>query len=179
MQTDLTTRVAQASTAFFGAICRGLADNRGAHLETTLTAAGYCAGAAMLRGTQVDLSKLPPGSPVFVDAVNQVGPMVFDTVFNLIERGGIEASTGSVKAVPPEHAALKTFEELLPIALPLFDATLAEFDIPIEMHPFVAARTCAEIILAGKNQLHPAILKTIAAEAIMKGAKTVPPAKER
>jgi hypothetical protein len=175
MNQELATRVGQASTALFGAVCQAIADERGTHLETALTAAGYLAGNAMLVGTGVDLSGLEPGSYVIVEQVNEIGPMVFDAVFTLVQRGGVDASTGAVKSVPPEHAALKPFEELLPLVLPVFAQVNRQFEIPTEMQPFVAARTCAEIILAGRDQVHPAILKAIAAEAIMKAAKTVAP----
>src|SRR5579862_2176012 len=69
----LPPRLAQAGGEIYQSVCTAIADNRGTHLETAIAAAGYLAGTAMLLNTGVNLSALKPGTPVFVDQVNEAG----------------------------------------------------------------------------------------------------------
>lgn len=167
-------QVADASSALFNGICAALADQRGVHLETALTAAGLVTGSAILRNCGIDLSKLPPGSPVFVDKVDEIGPMVLNTIFDLVHRGGVDPNTPLANPIPPAHQSLKSFDELLPLAWPAMEQICTANGITEEMRPFLGARACAQFILAGQGQVQPAILKAIVADAVVRGAKTVP-----
>lgn len=175
MDNTLAQRTAQASQELFDGICKALADHRGVHLETAVAAAGYLAGAAMLRSTGIDLSSLEPGSPVLVDQVNELGPMVLDTVFGLAHRGGVDQNSTVANAVPPGHQPLIPFLQLLPKVSPAMRQACDAHEIPPEMQPFVAARAAAQLLVAGRQQVDASILKALVAESVVQAAKTVPP----
>lgn len=174
----LGERIASASGEIYHTVCEAIADGRGTHLETAITAIGYLAGTAMLRNSGVDFSRLDPGTPIFVDAVNEVGQDVVGTMLETIARGG-QTGPHDLKArpaasVPPGHDALLSHEELMRRLMPKFEAILARHSIPADLAPFACAHAEAQIIIAGQAQLAPAIGKAIAVNAIVRASKTVP-----
>lgn len=174
MANDLPARTAEAGGKLFELICSALGNERGVHLETAVSAAGALAGASVLRGSGIDLSHLKPGDYVIVEKVNEVGPMLIDTLTTLLSQNGVPA-TDVAAAVPDDHAPHKTVNELTSLLLPRFDQLVTQYEIPTEMQPFVAVRAVAQFILAGKDACSPGITVAIAADAMVRGAKTVPP----
>jgi len=101
----LSPRIAQAGADIYRAICDSIADARGSHLETAVAAAGYLAGTAILTNCGVNLSALTPGAPVFVDRVNEVGPVVVKYLMDLVANGSPPAAS-----IPPDRQPLRSYE---------------------------------------------------------------------
>jgi hypothetical protein len=166
---------AEAARQLYDQICQALTDSRGIHLETALTGAGYLAGAALLRMSGIDLSKLEPGAHVIVERVNEAGPILLEAMFDLCHRNGIDPAAPMPDAAPSDHQSLRDYPDLMQLLDPLFQQVAKTFQIPLDMQPYVAARAVAHIIIDGRANLAPGIAKAVATEAIVRSSKTVPP----
>ena len=174
----LATEVAQTAAAadeLFEGICQGLADQCGIHLETAITAGGYLAGATLLECAGVDLSRLPAGAPVFVDEVNETGPLLVETLFDLCDRAGVDPEAPMPADVPDENQSKRSYADLMAAFGPLLERVVDRHNVDVDHRPFVAVRAVAKFILEGRAHLDPAMAKTIATHAIIRAAKTVPP----
>ncbi|MEO6741741.1 MAG: hypothetical protein ABIP20_15970, partial [Chthoniobacteraceae bacterium] len=175
---SLADRISGASGEIYHTVCDSIADGRGTHLETAIAAIGYLAGTAMLQNGGVDLSRFEPGTPVFVDAVNEVGQDVVGTMLETVARGAQsgphDLNAPPAASVPPGHDPLKSHEELMRLLMPKFEAILARHSIPADLAPFACAHAAAQLIIAGQAQLAPAISKAIAVNAMVRASKTVP-----
>jgi hypothetical protein len=174
MDAKLAQQLVKAADELYDAIRTALQDERGVHLETALTAAGYLAGAALLRDAGVDLDKLTPGSYVIVDGVNEEGPKLLELTFDMIHQAGV-ANAPPVDPVPPDHAPRRDYAGLMQTLQPIFFEIVERHRLPEGAHPYVAARAAAQMILAGQNHLDPRISKAVLTQAMVQGAKTVPP----
>lgn len=172
-------RVARAGHELYEAVCAGLTDHRGIHLETAIAASGYLAGTAILRSTGVNISSLAPGAPVFVDTVNELGPKVVGVMMDLVAEGEAKGSADlkapPVETVPPNHRALRSREDLMALLWPKFDAIVTKHEIPPGLAAFACTHSAARLIIAGQDQLSPAISKALAVQSIVSASKTVPP----
>lgn len=167
----LRLRVANAGTAVFNMILNSIADQRGVHLETAIASAGYLAGTAMLKGCGIaGLSTCTPGSTVLVDQVNEVGPEVMEYMMN-----ELAARPGMANGVPEDHQPLRSYLDLVGSLWPKFEQIAQQFEIPAGVAAFAGAGAAARMIVAGEQQLSPAIGKLIAVEAMVKASKTAPP----
>jgi hypothetical protein len=169
------TQTAAAASELFQGICQGLADGRGVHLETAITAGAYLAGATLLERAGVDLTRLPAGAAVIVDEVNETGPLLLETLFDLCDRSGVDPEAPMPSEVPQSNRSHRNYDELMAAFTPLFDQIVDRHNIDVDRRPFVAVRAVAQFIVAGREQLDPALAKTIATHAIIRAAKTVPP----
>ena len=166
---------AAAANELFQAICHALTAGRGVHLETAIAAGGYLAGAALIRCADVDLSGFQPGSHVIVDEVNETGPLLIETLFDLCDRSGIDPEAPMPDDVPAANRPLREYADLMATCGPVFDRVCASYDVPPDLCPFVAVRAVAQFIVAGREQLDGGVAKALAMLAIVRGAKTVPP----
>ena len=175
---ELSQRITHAGSEIFALVIRSLADGRGVHLETALAAAGYLAGAAILRNCGVDLATFAPGTPIFVDAANEVGPEVVNHMMGLIaggqQTGERDLKSPLAESVPEMNQPLRTYGDLLSLLWPQFEQATAKHFIPPEFAAYAAATAAAKFVVEGQMMLDPAIAKAIALEAIVKAAKTVP-----
>ena len=174
-QVNEVTTTAAAADELFEGICQGLADARGIHLETAITAGGYLAGSTLLDCAHVDLSRLPPGAAVIVDEVNETGPLLVETLFDLCDRSGVDPEAPMPQEVPAANQSQRDYAELMAAFAPVLDRIVDRYNIDCDLRPFVAVRAVARLIVEGRQQLDPALAKTIATHAIVRGAKTVPP----
>ena len=164
-----------AAKELFQDLCNVLTADRGVHLETAIAAGGYLAGAALIRCAGVDLSGFRPGSYVIVDEVNETGPLLIETLFDLCDRGGIDPDAAIPDDVPGAHRPLREYADLMAACGPAFDRVCAEHGVPPDLRPFVAVRAVARFMLAGREQLDGGVAKAVAMHAIVRAAKTVPP----
>ena len=81
---ELTQRVTNARHEVYEVVLQAASNERGAHLETALTALGYLAGTAILTNTGIDLSPYNSGTPILVEKVNDVGPEVVGNLLDLV-----------------------------------------------------------------------------------------------
>ncbi len=171
-------RLAQAGADVYQAILRSISDERGVHLQTAIAAAGYLAGTAILKSCGLDVSTLTPGSAVFTDRVNEIGPGVVQDVLNRVSSGvrsgPIDLNAPLAELVPPNHQPLRSYENLLPLLWPQCQAILDRHQVSMEQAAFACSAAVAKLILDGQAQLSVAIGKAIAIEAMVKASKTVP-----
>jgi hypothetical protein len=163
-----------AATELFEGLCRVLMDDRGVHLETAITAAGHLAGAALLDCAGVDLSGFEPGTYVLVPEVDETGPLLVETLYDLCDRGGADPEAPMPADVPEGNRPLRDYADLMRTCAPMFEKVIERWRVPTDLRPFVAARAAARLILAGRQNLDPAVGKTLATHAIVRAAKTVP-----
>ena len=177
---DLRQCITQASSDLCAIVIRAITDERGAHLETAIAAAGFLAGTAMLKSTGVNTSTLPPGSPIFVDQVNEIGPAIVDHMLGLISQaqptGAADLTASPASEVPQNHTPLRSMDDMLQLLWPQFRGIVARYCIPPQFAAYAAAGTAARFIIDGQKILPPAVGKAIALESMVKASKTVPPA---
>jgi len=70
----------EASAKLTQTILSKLATEKGVHAETAVSAAARMAGTLVLRSCRLPLEGLKPGSPIFSDQVDQLGPKVLESV---------------------------------------------------------------------------------------------------
>lgn len=76
-------------------------DARGVHLETTISGIAAVAGCWLLRSTGLQLEGLSPGRPVFVEAVNALGPACIGFLAATCADFGVEPNGSWADLVPP------------------------------------------------------------------------------
>jgi hypothetical protein len=155
---------------------------RGVHVETAISAPCFLAGTLILRSTGVDLSKLTPGQPVFVnvahegseDVVNDAGRDVHSFMKKICSPLGLEPFGGWNQPVPDNHQPLQSGIDLVQkIEQPFLDL-MDRLGVPGEFHPYAAAFAGMKVIQMGKQALNPDIGKAIALSSLVAGCKTVP-----
>lgn len=176
----LSERISKAGIDIYSAVMWSVAEERGAHLETAIAAAGYLAGTAILRSCGVNLSMISPGAPVFVDAVNETGPAVLQQIMDLVaggqKTGAADLNAPPFHSIPQDHQPRQSYEELVLLMWPQFEAILAKHTIPLKSAPSTCAGPLARMILEGQSHLSPAVAKTIVVCTIVQASKTAPPA---
>lgn len=147
---------------------------RGVHAETAISAPCFLAGTLLLRATGIDLSKLEPGQPVFVDAVNADGQAVHRFMQTICAPLGLQPFGGRDQSIPAEHQPLEPGVELVKRMEPTFENLMRQLRVPDELHPYVAVFAGMKIIQMGQQALNPEIGKAIALNSLVAGCKTVP-----
>ena len=155
---------------------------RGVHVETAISAPCFLAGTLILRSTGVDLSKLEPGQPVFVnlsnesneDVVNDTGRDVHSFMQKISSPLGLEPFGGWNQPVPDNHQPLQSGIDLVQkIEQPFLDL-MDRLGIPGELHSYASAFAGMKVVQMGKQALNPDIGKAIALSSLIAGCKTVP-----
>jgi len=155
---------------------------RGVHVETAISAPCFLAGTLILRSTGVDLTKLEPGQPVFVniasnaseDVVNDAGRAVHDFMQKICSPLGLQPFGGWNQPVPDNHQPLQSGIDLVQKIEQPFQNLMNQFGVPGEFHPYAAAFAGMKVIQIGKQALNPEIGKAIALSSLVAGCKTVP-----
>jgi hypothetical protein len=173
---DSYDNVAPASESLFQEIVGRLKTERGVHIETAIAGAGYLAGVSILRATGINFSTFAPGSPVLVDSVNDEGPKLIDFMEGMCRQMGLGRDADWLVEVPDANKPLLACTELVEDLEPVFNEIVDRLQVSNELRPFVAVRTIVQFIDAGQQILDPDTGKSIATQAIVEGAKTVPPA---
>lgn len=175
----LTQCVTEARHEVYTAALQATSNERGAHLETALTALGYLAGTAILTDTGIDLLHYTPGTPILVDKVNDVGQEVVGNLLDLVAHGTPSGTTDLTAplaaSIPPGHQPLLPYEDLISLLWPTFKIIVAKHAIPPAVRPYICTGPASYLILEGRSRLSPAICKTIFIDAVVKASKTIPP----
>jgi hypothetical protein len=172
---DHVQHIVAAANELFELIYERLRDARGVHLETAIAAAGYLAGASLLRASDVDFSSLEPGSPIIVDSVNESGPKLLTTLMDTCAHNGIDRDTPMIGQVPHEHHPHRSYDVLMELFDAPFRAIAQRHSLTADLYAPTAVRTVAMFIVRGKQSLEPSMSLAVAGEAIVRGSKTVPP----
>lgn len=172
---DITDeQLLNCSNAIVDAIIAGLSDGRGVHIETALTAAGALAGLAMLRNTDLDLSKMTPGEVVLYQGVDDQGPELIQELSAFCDGFGFNPQTGWDTPVPEEHQSLQSVLELNTRFEHEANAFYERFAVPLGARARVAAFTGVRMMKMASQVLNPEIGKAILLNAVVAGSKTVP-----
>lgn len=169
-----TQPLLDASQAVFGAICNELKTDRGVHVETAIAAAGFLAGATMLRQSGAPLDQLPPGSPVIVDSLDERGPELMQFMSGVCVASGMPADDWNAD-IPAANQPQRLPVDLVAALEPAFWRICDDAQVPVELRPMVAAHTAIQFVASGRGVLDERIGRAIAALSVVGGAKTVPP----
>jgi hypothetical protein len=169
-----TEQLNACSSALVNLVLDGLKTDRGVHLETALWAMGSLAGLAMLRDTGIDVSALPAGQVVLVDAVNDSGSKLMGELGEFCKASGIDPNTGWVDEIAPDHQSHFSTVDLNakfePLALAAYEAN----SVPSSSRAMVTGLAAIRLLHMGAQALNPEIGKAVLINAIQTGAKTVP-----
>lgn len=155
---------------------------RGVHVETAISAPCFLAGTLILHSTGVDLSKLEPGQPVFVnmasnvseDVVNDAGRDVHTFMQKICSPLGLEPFGGWNQPIPDDHQPLQSGIDLVQKIEQPFHDLMNQLGVPGEFRPYAAAFVGMKVIQMGKQALNPDIGKAIALNSLVAVGKTVP-----
>lgn len=165
----------QASIKVQELLVKLLADERGVHMEDAIAAIAAVAGAALLRSTGVPLDGLEPGSPVFVDEVNELGPRYMGFLSAVCGAMGIDPQTGWTDPIPQDNKTLKPLIELTQLTEAPFHGLCEALAIENDLRARLALVTAARLIRVGSGGiLDPDIGKALALESLVHGSKMVP-----
>ncbi len=154
----------------------------GIHAETAIVSAGVLAGEYVLRASGFDFSELESGTAVFSDVVNRLlfeeenDLTVSDVFMNALFAQGIDVSKNSwPETIPDVHQVvldpLHVVARIRPQIKALFEEDPAATDLE---RAYIAAQATAYLVAQTRRVLDPNIGKTLALEAMLRGAKTVP-----
>ena len=166
--------VDRAAEEFVELIIGHLGNEKGVNIETAITAAGSMAGFLLLRATGVDLSKLNPGTAVFVDEVNETGPAILGFMSAACVREGIESTTGWGEHIANQPKPLVSGIDLVRDLYPKFRGVAERCGIPEKLRPQIAAAAAIKLTRMGSQALSPEKGKSIALWSMLSASKTVP-----
>lgn len=164
-----------ASAEFTQTICSKLATDCGVHAETAISAASRMAGTLLLRSTGLPVMRFAPGSPVFVEAIEEQGERLLGTVGQTLASLQVPFDPSKLDFDTPQenspHLGLRETQSMLD---PSFRAILAKYRLNEEQGAQAAAVSAAVLIHNCAGFLDPHVSYTIAAYGIIEGCKTVP-----
>ena len=163
-----------AAEAAFSVICERLATERGLHAETAAAAAGRLSGTFLFRSFALPAQSLPPGSPVFSDEANRLGPHLVDVLFTALGRLGVLVDPqvdGRGADLSLVRLSLQQSQELLYPPLTAIRDGLGLADRQMSEAVAVAA---ARVVHATSATLDPRVAVGFAVHGIVEGCKTVP-----
>ena len=163
-----------ASDDIYKLAMKHLVDERGVHIETAISACAALGGVALLRSANVDLSKVPDGAPVLVDAVDKEGPRIIGFISAVADAVGINPDSGWNDDVPPDNRAHKSGPELVQLLEPEAVAVYDSHSVPAEWVPAVGALAALKIVYQGQKTLSPEIGKALLMQQFVASAKTKP-----
>lgn len=165
----------QASIKVQELLVKLLADERGVHLEDAIAAIAGVAGAALLRSTGVPLDGMEPGSPVFADAVNELGPRYMGFLSAVCGAMGIDPRSGWTDPIPEANKTLKPLIELTHLVETPFHGLCEVMSIENDLRARLALVTAARLIRVGSGGILDAnVGKALALESLVHGSKMVP-----
>jgi hypothetical protein len=163
-----------ASSELTAVIIKIIQDERGVHAETAITAAGSLAGFCLLKQTGIDVSKLTPGSAVFTDGVNELGPQMVGLMSTVCVKLGLNGQSGWGNPIPEDNKSLRPEIELVRQIHPAFKGIITKFRIPVEAEAMIAAIAAIKFVKMANGSLNTEIGKAIALKAMVAASKTVP-----
>lgn len=162
-------------------VITALQNERGVHAETAISAAAVLTGELVLRSSHFDFSALTPGSAILSDEVNHIlfeaeGQLTVSDIFiNALYSQGIDVSKESwPENVPDEHQVIMEPLEIVATIRPQIASLFAAQQIDGLECAYACAQATALLVAQTRRVLDPNIGKTLALEAMLRGAKTVP-----
>lgn len=147
---------------------------RGVHIETALVMAGATAGTLVLRsavGTALDT--LPPGSPVFADAVDEAGPALLDVLAATAARLGVPWHLREPQ-FHEGHQPLQDPGQLVATLEPAAAALFDRFGVAAADRPQHLLFAAARLLQMAGGVIDPTIGADTIVWALVVGSKTVP-----
>lgn len=164
-----------------GFIIATLHNDRGVHAETAISAAAVMTGEYVLRSSGYDYSGLEAGSIIISDIVNQLlfeadGQLTVSDVFiNALFSQGIDVSKESwPETIPDEHQVVMDPLEVVARVRAQADQLFIEAQTEPLERAYICAQASALLVAQTRRVLDPNIGKTLALEAMLRGAKCVP-----
>lgn len=158
-----------------------LRNERGIHAETAIASAAVMAGEYVLRSSGYDYSGLEPGTTIISDVVNQLlfeadGQLTVSDVFiNALFSQGIDVSKESwPESIPDEHQVMMDPLEVVARLRPQSDQLFVMMEIEALERAYACAQAAALLVAQTRRVLDPNVGKTLALEAMLRGAKSVP-----
>ena len=162
-------------------IIETLQNQRGVHAETAISAAAVLTGEFVLRSSGYDFSGLESGSVIISDIVNQLlfeadGQLTVSDVFiNALFGQGIDVSKESwPENIPDEHQVVMDPLEIVARIRPRVEQLMLQQQIEGLERAYIGAQATAMLVAQTRRVLDPNIGKTLALEAMLRGAKCVP-----
>jgi len=161
-------------------IIAALQSDKGVHAETAIAAAAVMTGEYVLRTASVDISGMKPGTPIFSDTVNHIlfeaeGQLTVSDVFiNALFAQGIEVGKNSWPEIPEEHQVIMDPLQVIARVRPHIEMIFDTQNIDVLERAYQLASATALLVAQTRHVLNPDIGKSLAMEAMLKGAKTVP-----
>lgn len=162
-------------------IIETLQSDRGIHAETAISSAAVLTGEYVLRSSGYDYSGLEPGSVIISDIVNQLlfeadGQLTVSDVFiNALFGQGIDVSKESwPENIPDEHQVIMDPLEIVARIRPRVEQMMIQHGIEGLERAYVGAQATAMLVAHTRRVLDPNVGKTLALEAMLRGAKCVP-----
>jgi hypothetical protein len=133
------------------------------------------AGTLLLRSCRLPLANLKPGSPVFFDRVNRLGPNILESMNQTLAFLKIPIDTKKLNYdIAEANQPLMNLLEVQSLLDPPFRVVLQKHGLSDEEGAHAAAVSTAVIIEKTKGVLNPYIAYAIAVEGLVAGCKTVP-----
>jgi hypothetical protein len=133
------------------------------------------AGTLLLRSCRLPLANLTPGSPLFFDRMNELGPKVLESVNQTLALLKIPIDTRKVNYdIREANQPLMNLLEVQSLVDPSFREVLQKHDLSDEDGAHAAAVSTAVMIEKVKGVLNPYIAYAIAVDGLVAGCKTVP-----
>jgi hypothetical protein len=151
-----------------------LADERGVHAETAVSAAARMAGSFLLRSFDLPIATLEPGAPLLSDMVNDEGPALVEILVLALDEMKIPIDRARASAANQGGVALLTVlqvQERLEVGCTAIAKT---HGLDYRGAARAAAFAAAFLVQATKDVLDPSTAFGIAAYGFVEGAKTVP-----
>jgi hypothetical protein len=165
----------EAAAEFVQTIISRLANDRGVHAETAVSAAARMAGTFVLRSCGLPLAQLPAGSPVFSDRIDDRGGEVLGRIGEALAAMNVPFDARKLTYDVPEG---NTPQIDLEQTQAMFAAAYADIQVRRGLDDGQAAHAAAVsvAILIHKcaGVLDPHLAYTIATYGMVEASKTVP-----
>lgn len=165
----------KTATELTHTILSKLAIATGVHAESAVSAAARMAGTLLLRSCHLPLTRFKPGSPLFSDRLNELGPKVLESVDKTLALLNIPIDTKKLNYdIAEANQPLLNLLEVQSLLDPSFRVILQKHGLSDEEGAHAAAVSTAIIIEKTKSVLNPQIAYAIAVNGLVAGCKTVP-----
>lgn len=152
-----------------------LSTDKGIHPETAISAAALMAGTLLLRSCRLPLANLTPGSPVFSDRVNRLGPRVLETVHQTLTLLEIPIDVKSLSHdIAEANRPLLTLQQVQNLLDAPISALLQNHGLSDKEGYRAAAISVAVLIDKAKAVLNPSLAFAIVVDGLRAGSSTVP-----
>ena len=165
----------KASAEFTQAVISQLANDKGVHAETALSAAARMAGTFALRSCGLPLSQFAPGTSILGDVIDEQGQKVLHTVDQTL--AGLSVTLDPQKLdydLPEANSPRMTLAEIQSVMDASFRAIAGRYNLSNEEAAHAVAMSTAVLIQKCSGVLDPHLGYTIAVYGMVEASKTVP-----